>query len=380
MSQSPLAVGLNLVFLQGEAGGAGRYARELAPAILKVEPRTRITAFVNKHVPADLLDSSWAQEVEWVRFSVGIGSPPWHLLAQLGGIPASAVRRKLDVIHSPANIGPVHAQGVATVVTLLDLIWMHEGEKWGSRRERWTTKTLSLYCAGHADRLIAISRAARDDFVSTLGLDRDRIDVAYLGVNDEQKAHPDLLARFGLDEAPLILCVAQLRPYKNQAALIHALAELGDQPAQLALPGVPTEYEGELRQLAERLDVQSRVHFMGWVSDAELEALYGRADCFVLPSLIEGFGIPVVEAMRRGVPVACSDRGALPEVAGDAALLFDPEDQATVTTAVRRLIGDRDLAAELAKRGRERSREFTWERTAEATLACYRRAIEERKR
>jgi glycosyltransferase involved in cell wall biosynthesis len=111
------------------------------------------------------------------------------------------------------------------------------------------------------------------------------------------------------------------------------------------------------------------------VTEAELEEHYARATCFVLPSLIEGFGLPVLEAMARGVPVACSNRPALPEVAGDAALLFNPEDQQAVTDAIRRLLRDDGLARTLAERGRRRADTFTWERTAEATLASYRRAL-----
>jgi glycosyltransferase involved in cell wall biosynthesis len=143
------------------------------------------------------------------------------------------------------------------------------------------------------------------------------------------------------------------------------------------LPGRPTEHEAELRTLAERMGVADRVRFLGWVSGEELESLYASATCFVLPSLIEGFGLPVLEAMARGIPVACSDRPALPEVVGDAAVLFDPTNQRAVTDAVRRLVTDAELRQTLSARGLERARQFTWRRTAEETLASYRRAIGE---
>ena len=117
-----------------------------------------------------------------------------------------------------------------------------------------------------------------------------------------------------------------------------AVAELRDRDVCVVLPGAPTAHEAELRELADRLGVRERVRFPAWVSDGELEGLYGLAHCFVLPSFMEGFGLPVLEAMQRDVPVACSGRWALPEVAGDAALLFDPGDQDAVTGAVRRLL------------------------------------------
>jgi alpha-1,3-rhamnosyl/mannosyltransferase len=117
------------------------------------------------------------------------------------------------------------------------------------------------------------------------------------------------------------------------------------------------------------------VRFPDWLSDEELDGLYALSHAFVLPSLIEGFGMPVLEAMVRGVPAACSNVSALPEVAGDAALLFDPERQDEVTGAVRRLLEDRGLAHSLSRRGRERAQGFTWRHTGELSLAGYRRAI-----
>ena len=130
------------------------------------------------------------------------------------------------------------------------------------------------------------------------------------------------------------------------------------------LPGSPTAYEGELRALAEELGVAGRVRFPDWLSDEELAALYGLSSAFVLPSLIEGFGIPVLEAMAHGVPVACSNVSALPEVAGDAALLFDPERQEEVTGAIRRLLDDpRARRAPASRAGTSASRASRWERT-----------------
>src|SRR5439155_25225552 len=134
-------------------------------------------------------------------------------------------------------------------------------------------------------------------------------------------------------------------------------------------------HELEMRCLAARLGLESRVRFVDWVSEDELEALYRASSCFVLPSLIEGFGLPVLEAMARRVPVACSNRPALPEVAGDAALFFDPEDHSAIAACIRRLLGESALATELVERGVERVRSFSWRRTAEATLASYHRAI-----
>ena len=372
-------VGLNLVFLTDRSAGAGRYVQELLPALLDAEPELRMTAFVGADAPTELLDQPWSGRVEWKHFPVTVTART-HLLAQMAAIPVVAARRGLDVIHSPANIGPLATPGAARVVTLLDVIWLHQGERWETGRAASAFARLSAVCARNAHRVLTISESARDDVTAALGLPDGKVDVAPLGVTPPPDGGPasavEVRRRFELGERPLVLCVAQKRPYKNLSVLIRALGEL-DEPV-LLLPGAPTEHEGALRSLARELGVEERVRFLSWVSEEELEGLYRAAACFVLPSLIEGFGLPVLEAMARDVPVACSDRPALPEVVGDAALLFDPEDQAAVTAAVRTLLSDPAFAARLTERGRERVRMFSWRRTAEATLASYRRAVADR--
>jgi glycosyltransferase involved in cell wall biosynthesis len=234
-----------------------------------------------------------------------------------------------------------------------------------------------------AHRVITLSAASRDDLVANLGLDAAKIDVVPLGVRAprvEPLPAEDVRQKFGLDGRRVILCVAQKRPYKNLPALVRAVAEVDDRDVALVLPGAPTPHEAELRSLADELGVTDAVRFPAWVSEEELEGLYALADCFVLPSAIEGFGLPVLEAMQRGVPVACSDRSALREVAGDAALRFEPEDQAAVTAAVRQLLYDDRLAERFAERGLARCREFPWRRTADLTLASYERALAARRR
>ena len=143
----------------------------------------------------------------------------------------------------------------------------------------------------------------------------------------------------------------------------------------LVLPGYPTAHEAELRERAGTAGVQRDVRFLGWLSGEELEGLWQVADAFVFPSLYEGFGLPVLEAMARGVPVACSNASSLPEVAGDAALMFDPHEERAIAAAIERLLTDDAEAERLRARGLERAREFTWERTARLTLESYERAL-----
>jgi glycosyltransferase involved in cell wall biosynthesis len=375
----PLRIGLNLLYLTKGSGGAGRYASELMRALVEHAPETRLTGFVTTHAD-ELLDKPWAEAVEWVRYDVPPGTRR-ALRAQMLQVPAAAARRRLDVLHSPANIGVLKTFRTANVVTLLDLIWLHLETSALSDRERFTTRLVFTRCARAADRVLTISEATKRDLVATIGLDPERIDVTPLGVADaegERPTDPDLRSRLGLGEAPFVLVVAQKQPHKNLSSVIRALPEL-DPGVQLVLAGAPAPHEQELRALAASLGVAERVRFVDWVSDDELRALYRAARAFVLPSFIEGFGLPVLEAMQQGTPVACSRLSALPEVAGDAALLFDPEDQQAVTDAVRRVLGDDQLRGELVAAGHDRVRGFTWRRTAELTLDAYRRALAARR-
>jgi glycosyltransferase involved in cell wall biosynthesis len=378
-----LRVGLNLIFLGDRAGGAGRYSRGLLAGLAALEDPPRLTAFAGSRLPDDVLREPWAREVEWLRMPVAPHNP-LNLAAQLGAIPMLAAHRKLDVVHSPANVGPLIAPGTATVVTLLDVIWLHYPEDWdASRRVRLSTRTLSLRCARAATRVIAISEAARDDFVRTIGLDPAGVDVTPLAA-DAPAAEPlpeqELRERLGLGARPFVLSVAQKRRYKRLDAALHAIAQLRDAGPGLVLVGPSTPHEAELRQLARRLDVSDRVRFLDWVSEEELEALYRACACFVLPSLIEGFGLPLLEAMRRGAPVVCSNRASLPEVVDGAALLFDPEDQSQVTSAVGRILARPELREQLRRQGRQRAAEFSWRRTAQLTVESYERAAASRRR
>ncbi len=173
-----------------------------------------------------------------------------------------------------------------------------------------------------------------------------------------------------------MLSLSAKRPHKNLLALIGALARLSpEERPVLVLPGYATEHESELRSRARALRVDADVRFPEWVSDEQLEGLWAIADAFVFPSLYEGFGLPILEAMARQVPVACSNASSLREVAGDAALLFDPRDESAIAAALRRLLSDPALAQRLRARGSERAAAFTWERTARLTLESYERAM-----
>ncbi len=180
-----------------------------------------------------------------------------------------------------------------------------------------------------------------------------QIDVVPLGPGAEPTAdltgERELRRRLGLGDGPIVLAVSALLAHKNVGALVEALPEIRKAvpDAVLVVPGNRTPLADQLKDRAAGLGLDAALILPGWVSPADLEGLYAAADCFVFPSLREGFGLPVLEAMRRGVPVACSNRSAVPEVAGDAALTFDPSRPSEIAGAVTRILGDPALARDL---------------------------------
>ena len=376
-------VGLNLIFLvPGETGGMEIVARELIPELVAAAPEHRFTAFINREA-ANAKDAPWGEVVPAVTVPVNARNRAEWVLGEQALLPRLAARERVDLVHSLASTSPAWGR-FRRVVTVHDLIYRRYPETHGGLRGLGMRALVPLG-ARRSHRVIADSQSTRDDLISLLGIARERIDVVALGTRIERPsdhaardhaAAGETRARFQLGNRPVLLTLSAKRPHKNLVTLIDALALIPiEQRPVRVLPGYPTPYELDLRAHAAAVGVQADVRFPAWVSDAELEGLWAVADAFVFASLYEGFGLPVLEAMARGVPVACSDRSSLPEVAGDAALLFDPEAPGAIAVAIGRLLDDMGLVERLRAAGLARARRFSWERTARGTLESYRRAL-----
>jgi glycosyltransferase involved in cell wall biosynthesis len=264
-------------------------------------------------------------------------------------------------------------------VTIHDLIYARFPEAHSGLRDKGM-KVLVPQAARHSDRVITVSQSARADLIELLRIPSQRIDVVPQGLGSVRRAtalgERATRERFGLGERRVLLSLSAKRAHKNLAPLIEALARISaEQRPVLVLPGYRTAHEADLRELARVRGVENDVRFPPWISAEELEGLWALARAFVFPSLYEGFGLPVLEAMARGVPVACSNASSLPEVAGDAALLFDPRSESQIAEALSRLLGDDELCARLRTLGMARAEQFTWRRTARLTLESYARAL-----
>jgi glycosyltransferase involved in cell wall biosynthesis len=366
-------VGLNLVFLvPGETGGMEIAARELVPELVRAAPAVRFTAFVGRDardvdlgVDRVVLPVRASNRVEWVRGEQLV-------------LPRAAARAGVDVVHSLASTAP-GAGRFRRVVTIHDLNYLLVPEAHFGVRALGMRVLVPL-AARRSHRVIAISENTRDDLVARLGVPASQVDVVPNGLGRPPGVAPTpeaaLRARLGLGSRRVLLSLSAKRPHKNLMRLLDALALFDPARRPVAvLPGYPTEHEAELRAHTAAIGVADDVRFEGWMPDADVEGLFALASVFAFPSLYEGFGLPVLEAMVRGVPVACADRSSLPEVAGGAALLFDPQDPQAIADAIGRLLDDRELAERLVAAGRARAAEFTWARTARGTIAAYERAL-----
>ncbi len=353
-------------------------ARELIPALVEAAPPgTRFTAFVNREAAA-AKDGPWGEVLPMVTVPVKARNRVQWVTGEQTLLPRLAAREGVDLVHSLASTAPAWGR-FKRVVTVHDLIYARFPEAHAGIRDLGMRALVPLGVR-RSDRVIVVSHSTRDDLVELLGTPAGRIDVVPHGLGtlrlERATGGRELRERLDLGERRVVLCLSAKRPHKNLSALIGALALIPtERRPLLVLPGYATAHEADLRARARAAGVERDVRFLGWLSGEDVEGLWKLADAFVFPSLYEGFGLPVLEAMARGVPVACSNASSLPEVVGEAALLFDPHDELAMAGAIERLLGDRVEVERLRAQGLKQVREFTWERTARLTLESYEHAL-----
>jgi glycosyltransferase involved in cell wall biosynthesis len=279
-------------------------------------------------------------------------------------LPLEAWRYSLDVLFNPGFTAPLAAR-CALVTTFHDL--QHKRYPEYFRRFDLPFWKFLLWAAAHRSRrLIAVSEATRADLLHFYKLPKDRVTVVAHGVN------PQFFTLNRSHIEPYLLCVSTLHPHKNIERLVRAFARK-PREYRLVLAGLRGFQTAAIEGLVSELGLGERISIPGWLPREDLMRLYEKAHAFVYPSTFEGFGMPVLEAMAAGIPVACADIPVLREVAGDeAALYFDPLDEDALAAALDRIATDAELRSRLVVAGPERARPFTWIRTAEKTLAWLR--------
>ena len=369
---------LDARYLSRHQSGVGYYTQRLVGALAAIDRVNRYTCVVIRGGPSLEVSQPnvgwWPTRVSFENHWVG---DPWLL----GYLPLRLAALRADVYHGPAVFLPLVKLGYRTVVTIHDLVSFLFPQT-VPRKYSLYMRLMTRLAVRSADRIIAVSESTKADLRRVLGVPEAQIAVIHEAAAPEFAAPPgpervaDVVRRYALTP-PYCLFVGNLEPRKNLVRLIEAftLVATGPPPGgtapQLVLAGTRAWLYNEILGAVADPTVARRVVFTGYVAPADLPALYAGAACFVFPSVYEGFGLPVLEAMAAGAPVVASRVGAIPEVAGDAALLVDASRPAALAEAIEAVLGDPALRARLVERGRTRARVFTWELAARRTRAVY---------
>lgn len=358
--------------LERATGGIGRYSRELIGALQGLDLNITVLRAGVGEIP------DFMARTQVLRSAARLPG-----LLTLGQVEIARIARKdhLDIIHDPTGALPLtlaQTRRVATIHDVIPYIFPRTSTTldWFLYHAWLPVATRSL------DAVITISQQSKEDLIKHMHLRENQIEIIPDGVS--RKYHPMREAEFSpaLERAgisrPYILYVGSIEPRKNLNRLLQAFAGLRQwlDKWTLVIVGARNYWKSSpVIQVVEQLGLTDKVIFTGFIQEDDLPSIYNGADCFIFPSLYEGFGLPVLEAMACGTPVITSNSSSLPEVAGDAGILVDPNQVEAITSAMRQVLSDPDLAAELRQRGLARAAGFTWERTARETVAVYKSVL-----
>ncbi len=374
-----MRIGLDGKILTLRAGGTGRYAISLTRAMLaEAAARRPDLEFVVLTGPQT---SREVMEEFRGRCEEHFLSAKSSVIRSLTLVPAALRRLRVDVFHGMDHVGiPLVGRSGKYVVTVHDVIPLILPETF-TPRHRLVVRLALARVRRKADLVVVPSHAVKRDVVRRVGLPEDRVVVTHEGCEPRfrpvrsEGALRDVAARYGLPPR-YVLAVGTLEPRKNLTTLLEAFARLRrdgavDADLRLVLAGARGWLDEPIFATVRSLGLEDAVRFTGFVDDDDLPAVYSGAALFVFPSLHEGFGLPLLEAMACGVPVVTSNVSSMPEVAGDAATLVDPRDGEGLAAAIARSLRDAALRGRLREAGIARARQFSWEATARRTLDAY---------
>jgi len=380
-----MKIGITTFGADGHRSGIGQYIINLLAAFAELDPRESCEVLTHESERAVFAGSGLPFAVRTVtdRVRQPLLNVAWHQVA----LPAWCARRGYDVLFLPAaNRRVPFKVPCPTVGTVHDFSALHVEGKYDVARTAYITRVLPRLVRG-LTRVVTVSESSKRDIVNHAGVREDRVHVIHSAADtgvftpgDRARARRRVATAYGVD-APYVLYVARIEhPGKNHVRLIEAFERAkrsADLPHRLVLAGSDWSGASEVHRAATRSSVAQDIVFTGFVPAADLPDLYRGADLAVCPSLYEGFGMPVLEAMACGTAVACSNVSSLPEVAGDAARLFDPLDVDEMTRVLRAVLTGPATRAALETRGLARSRMFSWRASAAQTLDVLRMAAEE---
>lgn len=389
MRESPLRIAINGYFLQRPATGSGEHIYYLLEGLDSVDDANSYLVLYPRLASSSLVRLPPLGAQFQIREVRGTGARLGERLGKLWweqvALRATCAAEKVDLLHSPYFASPLRPN-VPTVVTIHDVIPLVLPRYGRALHARIYMRLVSA-AARRARAIITVSNASKRDIVQTLGIPAERVHVIYNAVDSHMRPAADESAVEGIKESygltgDFVLFFGGFDVRKNVEAVIrafHAARSSFPRPCQLVIAGalnlVGHPLYPDPRPLIRKLGLESEVIVTGRISEEEKPLLYSAATAFVFPSLYEGFGMPVLEAMACGTPVITSNVSSLPEVAGDAALLVDPTSVDAIAAAMVRLLSDPELRSELTSKGLRRASQFSCEALAARTLSVYREVV-----
>lgn len=352
--------------------GIGRYIRNILQNIAGIDGNNQYSVLVND-------SSEYLLESGNLKFCTTRFKVPIYSIREQFMLPSDIRRQDPDLVHYPSFNVP-RLSAAPAVVNIHDLTYLVQPEACPNFAARLYAGYMLRMAAKKAARIITGSEYTKKDIVKRLGVAPGRITVIYNGVDSlfrpsgEGEAAQRVAARYGITE-DFIFYVGNHGVNKNLKRLLEAFSMLKRRDCQLILAGKTDPRRKPLYDLVGTLGLEGRARFIGVVPEEDLPCLYSTARLFVFPSLQEGFGLPPLEAMACGTPVVSSNATSLPEVVGDAAVTFDPEDTESMAGAIERVFGNRGLREELKGKGLERVKKFSWRTAAEKTLKVYEEVV-----
>ena len=370
-----LKIGIDFTSASRERAGIGRYARELIRALARVDRNNEYVLFVPHDAHDDLLRFDWSPNFKIVRAPINERylAAMWHRARV--PLVVEAFIGKVDVFYSPDFLLPP-TLAKRKLVTIHDLSYVRVPECFPVPLLRYLNSAVPR-AVQRADVILADAASTQRDVADVYHVPLEKIKVLYSGV--DSRFHPKVSeasqarVRELMHGKPYLLSVSTIQPRKNYARLIEAFAKIANLQSlipnlQLVIAGGRGWMFEEVFQTVEHLGLQERVIFPSFFSDEDLPALYAGATLFVYPSLYEGFGLPIAEAMSCGVPIVSSNASSLPEVGGDAVIYFDPRNVDAMADAMQRVLSDESLRKDLRARGIEQAKRFSWDKAARKLL------------
>lgn len=377
--QTVKTIGIDVTSAIVQGGGIGRYTRELIQAVTQVSSPHQFRLFSAKPPPSPPVANPLptgshisyhpAPVTErWLyRF--------WYRLRL--PLPVQLVLGKLDLFHSPDFVLPPVAGNIPTLLTVHDLSFVHYPKVFPEPLVKYLN-TIVPWSVERATHILADSQATKDDLHQFWHVPEAKVTVLYSGVNERFQPVTDegeitaVRQKYDLGTQPYLLAVGTIQPRKNYQMLIRAFKPVADNwPHQLIFAGGKGWLYDDMLAEIERQGLEGRVRFIGFVDDEDLPTLYSDATLYLFPSLYEGFGLPLLEAMQCGVPIVTSNASCLPEVAGKAAVSLPPTDEQSWTAAMEQLLANPQQRTQLVGAGFRQARQFTWDKAARQLLQIY---------